>query len=109
MQRIDRQRVEKAISAGRKVAIIEALSEESFRKFHLPGAINVPVDDSRFEEKMAQAVPDKTTPVIVYCFDEECNASPRAAKRLEQLGYETVYDYEAGKMDWKEAGNPIES
>jgi CBS domain-containing protein len=32
--------------------------------------------------------------------------SPRAAWRLEQLGYSPVYDYAAGKVDWLAAGLP---
>lgn len=34
--------------------------------------------------------------------------SPRAAWRLEQLGFPTVYDYVAGKVDWLAAGLPTE-
>ncbi|MEE8046146.1 MAG: CBS domain-containing protein [Dehalococcoidia bacterium] len=34
--------------------------------------------------------------------------SPRAAWRLETLGFTRVYDYVAGKTDWMAAGLPIE-
>jgi len=34
--------------------------------------------------------------------------SPRAASRLETLGFELVYDYVAGKADWGAAGLPLE-
>jgi hypothetical protein len=34
--------------------------------------------------------------------------SPRAAWRLEQLGFTSVYDYTAGKVDWLAAGEPTE-
>lgn len=34
--------------------------------------------------------------------------SPRAAWRLETLGFDHVYDYVAGKADWAAAGMPIE-
>jgi CBS domain-containing protein len=34
--------------------------------------------------------------------------SPRAAWRLEQLGFTAVYDYTAGKVDWLAAGQPTE-
>lgn len=34
--------------------------------------------------------------------------SPRAAWRLETLGFDPVYDYEAGKADWAAAGLPRE-
>jgi len=34
--------------------------------------------------------------------------SPRAAWRLERLGFTEVYDYAAGKVDWMAAGLPTE-
>ena len=34
--------------------------------------------------------------------------SPRAAWRLDSLGFGEVYDYEAGKQDWGAAGLPVE-
>ena len=34
--------------------------------------------------------------------------SPRAAWRLESLGFQQVYDYVAGKADWGAAGLPLE-
>lgn len=34
--------------------------------------------------------------------------SPRAAARLESIGFPRVYDYVAGKADWGSAGLPLE-
>ena len=34
--------------------------------------------------------------------------SPRAAARLESLGFREVYEYKAGKLDWMAAGLPTE-
>ncbi len=34
--------------------------------------------------------------------------SPRAAWRLESLGFQEVYDYTVGKLDWLAAGLPTE-
>jgi CBS domain-containing protein len=34
--------------------------------------------------------------------------SPRAAARLDSLGFTKVYDYVAGKADWGSAGLPLE-
>ncbi|HET8673251.1 MAG TPA: CBS domain-containing protein [Thermoleophilaceae bacterium] len=34
--------------------------------------------------------------------------SPRAACRLEQLGFERIYDYVPGKIDWLARGLPFE-
>lgn len=89
------------------VTVVEALPEEYFNKYHLPGARNVPLDEN-FDETIQQVAPDKSQPVMVYCADADCDASPKAAKRMEELGYTRVFDYEAGKVDWKEAGLTVE-
>lgn len=34
--------------------------------------------------------------------------APRAAARLETLGFEDIYEYKAGKLDWLAAGLPTE-
>ena len=34
--------------------------------------------------------------------------SPRAAARLESLGFRQVYDYVAGEADWFASGLPME-
>jgi CBS domain-containing protein len=44
--------------------------------------------------------------VVVYCWDALCDMSPRAAWRLERLGFGPVYDYGDGKVDWMAAGLP---
>lgn len=90
------------------VTLVDVLTAEEFRRYHLPEAKNVPLDD-RFDEGIQRAVPDKSKPVVVYCSSKDCSASPQAARRMDELGYEHVFDYEAGKVDWKTAGLPVES
>jgi rhodanese-related sulfurtransferase len=46
--------------------------------------------------------------VVVYCSDTKCQASTKASRQMDALGYRNVYEYDAGKLDWKEAGLPIE-
>jgi CBS domain-containing protein len=46
--------------------------------------------------------------VVVYCYDGLCDMSPRAACRLDTLGFEHVYDYVTGKSDWFARGLPRE-
>lgn len=108
MQTIGRDEVQTMIQNRSDLTVIETLSEDYFEKFHLPGAKNVPLDDD-FAKNIEQAAPDKSKPVLLYCMDADCEAAPKAAKRMEELGYQEIYEYEAGKVDWKEAGLPIES
>ncbi|MAT15195.1 MAG: hypothetical protein CMJ46_08000 [Planctomyces sp.] len=108
MQSVSRNQTRQMMDEKNDLVVIEALSEESFNDFHLPNAVNVPLNDD-FAEEIQQTIPDKETPVLVYCMDAECHASEKAGQKMEELGYANVFDYEAGKMDWKEAGLPISS
>lgn len=108
METIDRQQLKKWMDEKRDFVLIEALPEENFRKEHLPGAINIPVKDERFEDKIRESVPDTEKPVVVYCANTDCPASPEAGRKMEAMGYSKVFDYEAGKEDWKQAELELE-
>jgi rhodanese-related sulfurtransferase len=56
-----------------------------------------------FDRGIESAVPDNDT-VNVYCQNEACDASPKVAAPMDELGYANVYNCEAGKDDWKSAG-----
>lgn len=53
-------------------------------------------------------VRDKDQPVIVYDNDSDGTAAQKATGVMKNLGYQQVCEYEAGKVDWKEAGLPME-
>ncbi|OGE78807.1 MAG: hypothetical protein A2751_01260 [Candidatus Doudnabacteria bacterium RIFCSPHIGHO2_01_FULL_46_14] len=99
--------LKKKIDDKENFILVEVLGPETFAEFHLPGAINVPVDDT-FEANIQAKVPDKNMPVVVYCRDIECHASAKATKRMELLGYATVFEYHNGKEGWKAMGLPTE-
>lgn len=107
MHTIDRETLKQWLDEKRDITLVEVLSPERFEEFHLPGAINVPLD-ANFEAHMQEHFPDRFQPIVVYCYDHECSASPKAAEAMDRLGYEKIYDYEAGKVDWKAAGFPVE-
>ncbi len=97
------------MDSGVDMALVDVLDKEDYQKSHIPGAINVPVDDENFEENFQKAVPDKTKMVVVYCGSKQCPKSPKAAQKIDDLGYEEVLDYEEGKKGWKDAGFDLES
>jgi rhodanese-related sulfurtransferase len=107
MQTLSRAEVREKLTDGRPLALIDVLPAAAFEEFHLPGAINVPLADG-FDERIEAAVPDRGIRVIVYCSDSESQLSPTAAERIETLGYRNVYRYEAGKVDWRASGLPVE-
>mgnify|MGYP006289146487 CR=1 FL=1 len=106
MQTISRDELKSKMDRNGDLAIVDVLSPEQYKEGHLPGAINVPVGE-QFKHSIQQAVPDKGQAVVLYCANKECSASPKAAQQMDELGYERVYDYEAGKADWKNAGLPL--
>lgn len=108
MQTIGRDEVQTMLQNRNDLTVVETLSKENYQEFHIPGAKNVPLDDD-FDQNIKEAAPEKSKPVLVYCYDSECAASHKAAEKMDEMGYQEVYDYEQGKVDWKQAGLPIES
>ena len=57
------------------------------------------------EFQIEQTVPDKATPIVVYCGVSQ--RSPLAAETLIKLGYANVKNYRDGFFNWKRAGLPV--
>jgi rhodanese-related sulfurtransferase len=98
---VDRQVVQRLVAEGAQ--LVEVLPRVEYDEEHLPGAIHVPLKQLTED---AVAALDRGRPVVVYCWDALCDMSPRAAARLELLGFSDVYDYASGKVDWMAAGLP---
>ena len=89
---------------GDKFRLIETLLPEFFNDWHLPGAENIPADDM-FETAPGKL--GKSEEIILYCASFECRASTRAAKALEEMGYQNIVEYSGGKAEWKSRDYPI--
>jgi rhodanese-related sulfurtransferase len=103
---ISREELKGKLDRGEGVVVVETLRPAYYEDAHLPGAINIP--HTEVDELAPSLLPDKAAQVVVYCSNKACQNSPQAARRLEALGYEDVYDYEEGKQGWIEAGLPTE-
>ena len=86
--------------------LVEALPAQYYAEAHIPGALNMPLDD--VEVLVPQLLPDKEAPVVTYCASGPCENSALAADHLIRLGYRNVREYYEGKKDWIEAGLPVE-
>ncbi len=89
-----------------EVTLLNVLGRENFEEQHIPGSINIPMD--RLEDEARERL-DKDNEIVVYCASEGCQASPKAAKMLEEMGFSNVKDYEGGMNDWVEAGLDVAS
>lgn len=101
--RIDIDGARRLIALGAQ--LVEVLPAQEYRELHLPGAINLPL--KQLDRTSARQL-DRDRDVVVYCWDALCDLSPRAAARLDTLGFARVHDYAAGKADWLAHGLPAE-
>jgi len=75
--------------------IIDVRSAEEFAQGHVPGAINIPLDDV---QKLTKAVTDDT--ILI------CRTDGRSSMARQVLGKGVVV--KGGTNAWKEAGYPLE-
>jgi len=102
---ITRAELETRIKDG-NIVLLEALPQMHYEDLHLPGALNLPHD--QVDELAPVLVADKDAEIVVYCANRPCANSTIAARRLVDLGYTNVHEYEDGKEDWVAAGLPVE-
>lgn len=103
MQTIDRDKLRQMNEQDHEdFVLINVLSREQFNKRHIRTSINIPVDQDDFPEKVEAVAGDKHRKIVVYCANQKCDASPTAARKLEEAGFDRVYDYEGGTEDWFE-------
>ena len=100
---IGRDQVQRLVAE--RAQLVEVLPAPTFRKEHLPGAVNIPLKELT---RASTAQLDRRHPIVVYCFDLQCDLSARAAWMLEAFGFTQVYDYAAGKQDWFAHDLPME-
>lgn len=92
-------------SKSDKFLVIDARNPEEYKDVHIPGAVNIPVNQF---EKYAKLLPeDQTKTLIFYCNGVKCGKSKRAAKKAVVMGYQKVLVYEDGMPVWEEKGLPI--
>ncbi len=82
---------------------VDVRDQEEWQEGHIPGANHVP--RSSLESRIENVVPDRSTPVVLYCASGARSAF--SAKSLQDLGYESVVSLTGGITDWKRNGFDI--
>jgi rhodanese-related sulfurtransferase len=93
-----------ALDSETPPVLINTLPRDAHEAKHIPGSVNVPVDDI---DRVEDLVPNKDEPIVVYCANADCTASLTAAETLEEMGYTNVTDFEDGYAGWRQAGHPL--
>lgn len=85
------------------VTVVDVRPKEEYAAGHLPGAINVPIDD--IDKHFADLPRDHE--IVAYCRGPFCVLSFEAVARLRNEGYK-ARRLETGFPEWKMAGLPFE-
>lgn len=88
------------------LVIIDARMNSEYAKGRIEGAINM-LNTSMRREDLERVVPDRTTPVIIYCNGERCLRSSDAVKKAMEWGYRNVFWFRGGWREWTEKGLPV--
>jgi sulfur-carrier protein adenylyltransferase/sulfurtransferase len=102
VQEIDPAEVNELTHEG--VAIVDVRETEETESGLLPGAKHVP--RGYLESRIEGVVPDRSTPVVIYCASG--TRSALAAHTLTELGYEDVRSMTGGITLWKDRGYKVD-
>ncbi|GAA0641532.1 hypothetical protein GCM10010174_74960 [Kutzneria viridogrisea] len=99
--------------ADHSITVIDTLPADMHRGSHLPGSINIPgfpynIAAKSTDDLAPKLVPDKSTPVALYCINPPCRNSEFVGREMVKLGYTKVTKYAEGIDDWVKAGLPLE-
>ena len=84
------------IEAG-NVKLVDVRRPAEFAAGHIEGAVNINVLAEDFKAKMQEYVqPDET--LLLYC--KSGKRSGKAARQMQDLGYNIIYDLKGGYMAW---------
>ena len=83
------------MAADKTVVILDVRTPAEFAGGHIPGSVNLPLDE--ISAKAGKMLPDKDATLLVYC--RSGARSRTASTQLVQMGYTGVYDF-GGIINW---------
>lgn len=104
VQKVSANTFKRTLDSIANKQVIDVRTPEEFETGHLKGAKNINIYDADFAEKVGSL--DKTVPVMVYC--KGGARSVDAVKRMQQMGFEHIYDLEGGILSWENKNLPVE-
>ena len=101
---IDSSALKTALATGDKPFLLDVRTPAEFAEGHIPGTVNVPLDQlpARLGELNAHKVED----IVVVC--RSGVRSARAAELMATAGFSKLTNLAGGTMGWASSGYPIE-
>lgn len=98
MQLISREELRARLDRGDDFKLVMTWTDQAYQAKHIPGSIHI------FEPDKALKLLDPEDEIVVYCTNVACNASITAYWFLVNHGYQHVWRYAGGLLDWERAG-----
>ena len=102
-EKIDSKTFQAKIDSTINHTVIDVRTAEEFYTSHIREAININIQSSEFDNKVALL--DKSSTLFVYCYSG--GRSKTASNALRSLGFE-VYELDGGLLKWQSTGLPLE-
>ncbi|OPX21030.1 MAG: hypothetical protein BZ151_00910 [Desulfobacca sp. 4484_104] len=87
---------------------IDARPRSEFRELHIAGAINLSPEDLQDSGDQRLSGIDRQCQIVVYCGQQNCDASFEVAELLQAQGFSQVMAFTGGFRAWDEAGYPVD-
>ena len=96
--------VKRRQAAGEKFLLVDVREESEFAAGHAVGAVHM--SKGVIERDVETKVPDKVTPMVLYCGGGFRSAL--VADNLQKMGYTNVISMDGGWRAWVQAGMEVE-
>ena len=83
---IEAAKLHDELELGKKILVIDVRTPKEFEADHIPGSVNIPLDE--LEQKISEMKLAKDTTIVTMC--EHGGRSSNAAMELQKMGYKTV-------------------
>src|SRR5215510_8703248 len=94
-----------------RVVVLDARPHAEYAVSHIPGARNVPgkpglpaAQYTADAGEIVRTIPDRSTPLVLYCNGPFCGRSKRFGAELFKAGYKNVRRYQLGIPTWRALG-----
>jgi rhodanese-related sulfurtransferase len=94
--------VKRRLDAGEKFLLVDVREETEWAAGHAAGAVHM--SKGTIERDVETKVPDKATPMVLYCGGGFRSAL--ATDNLQKMGYTNVISMDGGWRGWTGAGMP---